>query len=180
MSIRELFGLGPAPKAAETGDTHTVRKVVEALGKLDPEKARFVAAFGYILGRVANADMHISSEETQAMERIVAEQCQLPPEQAVIVAQTAKMHNQLFGASENFLVTREFSRISTREQKLALLDCLFAVCAEEDDISMEEDREVRQIAAELGLDHREFIAARSLWKDRLKVMQNLPKGPQNP
>ena len=82
MSIRDLFGLGgkPAP-AADTAETHTVRKVVEALDQLPPDRARFIAAFGYILGRVAHADSHISPEETAAMERIISRY--LPPEQAV-------------------------------------------------------------------------------------------------
>jgi len=175
MSIRELFGLGAKQSPAAAAETHTVRKVVEALDKLDPDQARFIAAFGYILGRVANADSHISDEETRAMERIIGKY--LPEAQALIVTQTAKMHNQLFGATENFLVTREFAKIATREQKLALLDCLFAVSAEEDDISRVEDNEVRQIASELGLEHREYIAQRAAWKDKLTLMQNLPQGP---
>lgn len=174
MSIRELFGLAPKP-AAVAGDTHTVRKVVEALDQMEPEKARYIAAFGYILGRVAHADFHISPEETRAMERILGHY--LPEAQALIVVQTAKMHNHLFGATENFLVTREFARIATREQKLELLDCLFAVSAEEDDISRAEDNEVRQIASELGLEHREYIVARAGWKDKLKLLRDLPQGP---
>jgi len=48
---------------------------------------------------------------------------------------------------------------------------------EEIDISRAEDNEVHQIASELGLDHREYIAARMAWKDRLTLLQDLPKGP---
>ena len=150
---------------------------MDALDQLEPERARFIAAFGYLLGRVANADMRISPEETRAMERIVMEYGGLPEEQALIVVQMAKERTQLFGATENFLVTREFDRIATREQKLALLDCLFAVSAAEDDISLVEDNEIRQIASELHLDHPDFIRVRSAWADRLKVLKNLPKGP---
>ena len=131
-----------------------------------------------ILGRVANADSHISPEESRAMEQILS--AYLPEDQALIVLQTAKMHNQLFGATENFLVTREFSRIATREQKLALLDCLFRVSAQEGDISAAEDNEVRKISAELGLEHRDYIATRAAWITRLTLMANLPQGPRKP
>ena len=175
MNIRELFGLAPKSAAADTGETHTVRKVVEELDQLPAEQARFIAAFGYILGRVANADSHISPEESRAMELIL--RAYLPESQALIVLQTAKLHNQLFGATENFLVTREFKRIATREQKLALLDCLFRVSAEEDDISSVEDNEIRQIASELGLEHHEYIAVRAAWVKRLQLMRDLPQGP---
>jgi uncharacterized tellurite resistance protein B-like protein len=176
MSLRKLFGLAETPNPV--AETHSVRKVVEALNQLPPEKARFIAAFGYILGRVANADFHISDAETRAMERLVAEHGHLPEEQALIVVQTAKTHNQLFGATENFLVTREFSRIASHEEKCGLLNCLFAVSAEDDDISQVEDSEVRQISSELGLEHRDYIVIRSAWKNKLKLMQNLPQGPK--
>ena len=68
-------------------------------------------------------------------------------------------------------MTREFSRIATREEKLALLDCLFAVAAAEDGISTTEDNEIRQIVNELGLSHPDFIAVRSRWKDQLYGFQ---------
>ena len=169
MSIRNFLGI-PDHHAA-TGDTETVRKVIEALDKMDPARARFIAAFGYILSRVANADLKISPEETHAMERIIMERGGLPEEQALIVIQTAKTRTQLFGGTENFLVTREFSRIATREEKLALLDCLFAVAAAEDGISTTEDNEIRQIVNELGLGHSDFIAVRLRWKDQLSVLK---------
>lgn len=169
MSIREFLGLPAKPTA--TGDTETVRKVIEALDHLEPERARFIAAFGYILSRVANADLKISPEETHAMERIIMERGGLPEEQALIVVQTSKTRTQLFGGTENFLVTNEFSRIATREEKLALLDCLFAVAAAEHSISTTEDNEIRQIVNELGLGHPDFIAVRSRWRDQLSVFK---------
>jgi uncharacterized tellurite resistance protein B-like protein len=171
VSIRGFLGLSATSHRASSAESETVRKVVEALDSLEENHARYVAAFGYILGRAANADLKISPEETQAMERILAQYGGLPPEQAIIVVQMAKTRNQLFGGTENFLVTREFNRIATREQKLALLDCLFAVAAEEDDISNIEDNEIRQIASELQLDHPDFIAVRSKWKDHLAVLK---------
>jgi len=169
VSIRNFLGI--PDKHAATADTETVRKVIEALDQMDPARARFIAAFGYILSRVAYADLTISPEETRAMERIIMERGGLPEEQALIVIQTAKTRTQLFGGTENFLVTREFSRIATREEKLALLDCLFAVAAAEDGISTTEDNEIRQIVNELGLDHPDFIAVRSRWKDQLTVFR---------
>lgn len=64
-----------------SAETETVRKVIDALDHLDPSRARFVAAFGYLLSRVANADLKISPEETRAMEQTVMEVGGLPEEQ---------------------------------------------------------------------------------------------------
>lgn len=108
------------------------------------------------------------------MERILVEHGDLTGEQAALVVEMAKHQNLLFGATENFLVTREFNRISTREQKLALLDCLFSVAAAEGLVTSEEDYEIRRVASELGLSHAEFIATRSRYRDRLSILRRPP------
>jgi uncharacterized tellurite resistance protein B-like protein len=172
MSILKYFGLEPAASAPAAGQTEAVRRITDALDALDPDRARYIAGFAYVLSRVARADLKVSPDETRAMERIVARQGGLPEAQAIIVVQIAKTQNQLFGGTENFLVTREFNRSSSREQKLALLDCLFSVAAAEGKISVAEDNEIRQIADELGLDHREFIAVRYGHRDELSFLNN--------
>lgn len=152
-----------------------MRRVIEALDHLEESQARYIAAFGYILGRVAHADLKISPEESAAMERIIAEHGRLPSSQAMIVAQVAKTRAQLFGGTENFLVTREFDRLATKEQKLALLDCLFAVAAAEGHVSTAEDNEIHQIASEIHVEHPDFIAVRARWRNQLGVFQKLPR-----
>jgi len=79
MSILKWLGLaGEAPGRASVGDTETVRRIVQELDRLPPADARYIAAFAYILGRVAMADLAISADETQAMERIVTERAACP------------------------------------------------------------------------------------------------------
>ena len=62
--------------------------------------------------------------------------------------------------------------MATHEQKLALLDCLFAVSAADVSISTIEDNVIRQIAAELRLEHKDFISVRSRYRDHLAVLQD--------
>ena len=175
MSILEWLGLArPDAKSVTPDETETVRKIIEELDHLEPERARFVAAFAYILSRVARADMQVSEEETRAMEGIGVEHGKLPREHALIVVQMAKTQSLLFGGTENFLVTREMNRIASRDEKLALIDCLFAVSAADESISTVEDNVIRQISAELRLDHRDFIAVRAGYRDRLAVLQAPP------
>jgi uncharacterized tellurite resistance protein B-like protein len=159
------------PRGSAEEETETVRKIAAALERLPPDHARYLAAFAYLLSRVANADMEISGEETRAMERIVAERGDLPEEQAVLIVHMAKSQNTLFGGVENFLVTREFHRIATHEQKIALLHCLYAVSSADRSVSVVEDATIRQIASELFLDHREFVAVRHAYRDFLAVLK---------
>lgn len=177
MSIMHFLGLG---KKEATGsqenrrtapeETETVRKIVAALDQMDPDRARYVAAFAFILCRVARADMNITQSEVGAMEHIIMERSKLPEEQAILVVQMAKTQSNLFGGTENFLVTREFNRIATGEQKLALLDCLFAV-ASEDMISTIEENEISRICTELQLTHDDYVAGLIAYRDYRLVKQ---------
>ena len=155
-SIRGWLGI-------ETRDEreHTpLRETLDALDHLEPDRARHLAAFAYLLGRVAHADQHVSAEETSAMEALVRDHGQLSQEQAMVVTQLAKTSNLLFGGTANFLIAREFSASATYHQKLALMQCLFAVAATDESISTTEEGEIHRIATELRIDHPDLVALR--------------------
>jgi uncharacterized tellurite resistance protein B-like protein len=173
MSILKLFGIsgGDRDEASDPVQTETVRKIVAELDHLPPQRARFVAAFAYILSRVAHADMSISDDETRAMERVLVERGHLPEQQAVIVVQMAKTQNLLLGGTENYVVTREYNRLASHDEKLALLECLFAVSAADQSVSTIEANVIRQIADELKLEHREYVEVRSKFRDHLAVLK---------
>ncbi|MBI1353330.1 MAG: hypothetical protein GC160_03210 [Acidobacteria bacterium] len=164
------FGGGERPPS-DPDSAQTIRKIVDQLGQMEPEKARYVAAFAYLLGRVANADLDISAAETREMEHIVERMGGLPEEQAVLVVQIAKTQNKLMGGTEDFNITQALNDIATRPQKLALLNCLFAVSSSDHSISTLEDNEIRKISRELRLDHSDFIQARLAYKEYLEVLK---------
>lgn len=175
MSILKFLGFGEAGDrgagSTSSADTESVREIIRALDRLEPDRARFLAAFAYILGRVARADLAISEAESGEMERLLVQQGGLVPEQALLVVQMAKTQHALFGGTENYLVTREFNRIASPDQKLALLQCLFSVSASDESISVVEDNEIRRIASELRITHADFIRSRSAWRDHLAVLK---------
>jgi uncharacterized tellurite resistance protein B-like protein len=154
-SIRGWLGVDTLEKQ----EFAPLRETLEALDHLQPDRARYLAAFAYLLGRVAHADQHVSPEETRAMEALVREQGQLAQDQAMVVVQLAKTSNLLFGGTANFLVAREFSDLATYDQKLALMRCLFALSATDEAISTAEEGEIHCIAKELRADHPESRCA---------------------
>jgi uncharacterized tellurite resistance protein B-like protein len=123
----------------------------------EPHRARFLAAFAYLLGRVARADLQVSTEETRTMEALVREQGQLSQDQAMVVVQLAKTSNLLFGGTANFLVAREFASWRPTDQKLALMRCLFALAAIDESISTAEEGEIHRIATELRIDQPDLV-----------------------
>ena len=177
MGILDLLGFGnsnvrsKAASKSDHGDTDTVRRIVGELDRLDRSRARFLAAFAYVLSRVAAADLDISDIETEKMIEIVQLLGHVPEEQAVLVVAIAKNQNRLFGSTEDYLVTREFREIATDEQRHELLDCLFAVSAADDTITGDEETQIRQISNELGFSHKQFTQARLAYSDKRSVFK---------
>jgi len=174
MSILKLLGFREAaPAAASPSETETVRKIVRELDQLEPDRAKYLAAFAYLLSRVARADLHVSEHETREMERIIAAYGELEEHQAVLVVQIAKSQALLFGGTENYLVSKEFSRLASREDKLHLLRCLFEVSAADESVSTAESNVIRQVADELELEHRDYVGVRSEFREHLAVLRRI-------
>lgn len=171
MSILEWFRAAGSTTSSDRGDTDTVRRIVTEIETLDPRRARFLAAFAYVLSRVAGADLHISELETAKMVELLQSVGTLPEAQATLVVEIARTQNRLFGGTEDFLVTREFGKIASDLERRELLDCLFAVSAADDRISAEEEAQMSQIARELGFSHDEFVQIRLAYSGKRTVVR---------
>ncbi len=169
-SLRRLLGL--ETEVDEVRDTETVARIAAELDQLEPDLARFLAAFAYVLARVARADLEVSEAETRKMVELVREFSDLPPAQATLVVLMAKTHAIALGGTENYLVTRQFRELSTRGQRIDLLRCLFAVAAADENISSVENTEITQIGSELGFAREEIAGLRASFRDQLSVLQN--------
>jgi uncharacterized tellurite resistance protein B-like protein len=164
MSLLRFLGIG-ADERSTRGDTDTVRRISARLEALAPDRARYVAAFAYVLARVAAADLKVSEEETSRMQEVVERVGHLPTELAALVVEIAKSQARLLGGTENYVVTREFAKISTREQRAELLLCLFAVAAADARISSTESGEIAAIADELGFTRAETNGLRARFRE---------------
>jgi uncharacterized tellurite resistance protein B-like protein len=154
-----------------SGDDDALGPMVRELRQLDPADARYIAAFAYLLSRAAHADHHLSDAERAAMERLIVERAQLEPSRAHLVIGLATAQSMAVRGTQDFVVTREFARIATPEQKRALVDCLFAVTAADEAIITAEDNEIRRVASEIGVEHGDFVAIRQRYRDRLAVLR---------
>lgn len=178
--MRRLFGDGDRGAAGkppheeaggDVGETATVRRIVARLEALPPDEARYLAGFSYILARVAHADMDVSDAETKAIERLLVEFGGLDEPQAVLVTEMAKFQTRTVGATEDYLVTREFRELATLEQRQAVLRAAFAVGAADDSISAAESAAMTQIGSELGLEPAQVAGVRSEFHEKLSVVQ---------
>jgi uncharacterized tellurite resistance protein B-like protein len=169
-SLLRFLGLA-GDERRETRDTETVRRIAARLDQIDPVQARFLAAFAYVLARLANADLEIDASEIAEMERIVRSLASVSESEAALVIQIAQSQARLLGGTENYVVTRQFREISTREQRGELLQCLYAVAAADGVISAEESAEIAAIGEELGFTRSEANSLRSVYRDKLSEFQ---------
>ncbi len=146
-SIRAWLGM----ERKEAPEQAALRELLNALDRLEPERARHLARFAYLLGRVAYADRHVSEEETRAMETLVEREGGLTSEQAMLAVSLAKTSNLLFGGTADFIVAQEFAETASYEEKLALGRCLFAVAAADRSISVAEESEIHRTVNHLKI-----------------------------
>lgn len=167
----DLFGR--EPETPVTGGD-TIRRIANELDRLDADHARYLASFAYVLSRVANADHEVTDDEVNAMEAIVVGKGGVSSDQAALVVQLARTQQKLFGATDDFLVTRELGRVASYEQKLALINCLYAVASADARIFVAEGDEIGRIGKELKVDQADLSRLRSTYREFLEARKGLP------
>ena len=151
-----------------TQETETVSQIATVLASVSPERARLLAAFAYLLGRVAFADHDVSADERAVMEARLATEADVTPEQAEHLVRLAVAATGSHGAAEDYQVAREFEGLATREEKLQLLRALFIVSAQQG-ITTVEDTEISRIASALRLDRADVTALRHEFRDAINA-----------
>ena len=171
MSLWKWLGLA---HDKETASEDRLQPLEGALLSLGAERARYLACFAYILTRPARADHEVMDEEAARMQQIIVECAGVTDEQAAASVVAAREAARQSGGTEDYLVTREFERLASREEKLQLLDALFRISAADDSIATVEDNEVRRVASQLKLEHADYIAVRRRHLEHLQVFRQSP------
>jgi uncharacterized tellurite resistance protein B-like protein len=151
MALAQLLTWLGLADATARNDLAPLQQLVASLDRLEPERARHLARFAYLLGRVALADRHASDDETRAIELLVMEHGGVSADQAALVVGLAKSSNLLFGSTADYEVVRDFGGTANYEQKLALATCLFLVAASDRVISLAEETEIHRVVNQLKI-----------------------------
>ena len=149
--MRQLLSWLGVDDARDAQESTPLRELIETLDRLEPARARHLARFAYLLGRVAHADRQVSPEETRAMEALVVREGGLTADQATVVVGLAKTSNLLFGGTADYQVALEFGEAASYDEKLSLGRCLFAVASSDQQISMAEEAEIHRILNQLRI-----------------------------
>ena len=155
-----------------TGMTASVKSIAAQLTELPPARARYLAAFAYVLGRAAHATGSMSDDE-RAVMLALAETGGLDSEHAPLIVDLAGTLAGEFGATEDFLVAREFKAISTMEEREQLLRCCFLVMAADDEIDATESWLANRLAEELDVVRPDLNAIRAEFHEQLSGVKEL-------
>ena len=161
----------PLPPAT-VAETDSVRTISIRLEAMPPARARYVAAFAYLLGRAAQATGAVSDAERAEMVRL-AEMGGLDGDTAPLVIDLAATLAGEYGATEDYLVTREFKAISTMEERELLLRCCFLVMAADDEIDATESWLANRLAEELDIERPDLNAIREEFHDQISGVREL-------
>ena len=161
----------PLPDIA-AGKTASVKQIAAALSSLPPARARYLAAFAYLLGRAAFANLSVSEAEKAEMKRL-GSVAGLDPDTTRLVVELALMQAGEFGATEDYLVTREFKAISTIEERLRLIRACFLVMAADDEVDANEAWLVNRVAEELDVERTDLNVIRAEFHERLSSVRSV-------
>ena len=105
------------------------------------------------------------------MEHAVVEVGHLSEPQAVLVVEMARNMNEIYGATDDYVVTREFAQHTTVEQREDLLRTAFAMGAADNSITAPESAELNEVGKELGFRADEVDTIRVEFSDQLASLQ---------
>jgi len=173
LSLLRFLGIGSASRGRES-EPASLLEIGAQLDALPPDEARFIAAFAYLLARVAGADLRTDDVERDLMARRLETFAEIDPDQARLLAETAIRAATTHHASDDHLVARAFRDITEKPERIRLLRCLYAVAAADENISAVEDNEIFEVATAIGVRRADVVRLRMEFKEHLGALKPLP------
>lgn len=174
MSLFRFLGLSAGADPVQR-EPESLREIGARLSMLAPEDARFIAAFAYLLARVAAADLRTEKGERKVIAERLESVAGLERERAEILSEAAIAAAASHSPSDDHLVARTYRELSTDEERQRLVRCLYAVAAADSSITTAEDNEIFEIATEIGMGRGDVVALRVEFKEHLAVLKALPR-----
>jgi uncharacterized tellurite resistance protein B-like protein len=165
LLIRRMKGLFSKPKSDVTLDldeffqNKVLFKLRRRIGtdRITPTVRR-LCVLGGLMGIVAQADGSIDPRELQEIRTQLRERNNFDAE-ALDVLMTIIQEESVRGLDRTSLIS-EYAANATFEERVDLLDLLFAVAAADQALTFAELEELRGISTALGLSHRQYIEAK--------------------
>ena len=167
--IARFLGLSETTHVNE--EPRSMQPLLKALSEMDATQARYLAAFAYVLSRVAAADRVIDPSEVQEIQNALVQEGALAQEQAELVVKLATVEAREHGGSQDYVVTRRLAELTPRAERPRVLKCAIRVAAADTVIDGHEEHELRGIAKQLGFSDKQFLHALNEYRDLRSVLR---------
>ena len=98
----------------------------------------------------------------------------MSPDQVATTLTVLKALTEELAGIEDYHYTRMINAVSSKQEKLEILSCLFGVAVADHSVNAEEDQRIGIIAENLQLYRKDFIEVRSQFREFLDVLKNCP------
>jgi uncharacterized tellurite resistance protein B-like protein len=173
LSLLRFLGIGGRSDGRDDEPASLI-EIAAHLDNLPSEEARFVAAFAYLLARIAGADLRTDDTEREAMAHRLETFAEIDADLATLLSKTAIAAAATHSASDDHLVARAFRNMSAQPERIRLLRCLYAVAAADEIITTLEDNEIFEVANAIGVQRSDVVALRFEFKEHLGALKALP------
>jgi uncharacterized tellurite resistance protein B-like protein len=125
---------------------------------LPDAELRKLSLAGGLMARVAHVNREVTEGELDAMASALRENWGLSEEAAALVAEVAI--SAIATNMDYYRLAREFFSKTDKKERVRFMDVLFSVAAGDGMVTTDETEQIRAIARNLKLTHRQFINAK--------------------
>ena len=133
---------------------------------LPDDKLYFICLFGALMADVANIDGNFDESEKKALKKVLSNHFDFKGKELKILFEVIlELVNHGFDFHE---VTTELNNLMTYNEKINLLNCMFAIGGADGELSYEETEEIRRITKAMRIPHKVFIESKMKILSRLR------------
>ena len=134
--------------------------------QLPEGKLYFLCLVGTLLASIAHVDNHLDPTEKKALKACLAKQFELKGKELSMLFEVVEEQGRE-GFDFHEVVT-EINRLTSYNDRLRFMDCLFAVAAADGEMAYEETEEIRRITKAMRIPHNIFIQSKVRTRKTLK------------
>ena len=126
--------------------------------KLPEDKLYFLCLVGSLMSSIAHVDNHFDPAEKKALKACLADQFSIKGKELTLLFEVVEEQGRK-GFDFHEVVT-EINRLTSYNDRLHFMECLFALAAADGQIAHEESEEIRRITKSMRIPHKTYIEAK--------------------
>jgi uncharacterized tellurite resistance protein B-like protein len=171
MNLWKIFGIDKKTRSEDPELGELFDGMEAILQDVAENDIKYVTGFSGLLGKVAYADMEISEDEVAKMQSVLSSTLLLKDAQVGSIIEMLQKHSVQLCSIEDYRYVRMINEVCDNEQKMELIEAMFAVAAADETVSSEEDSAIYVVSKGIGLSHKDFVTVRARFKNYLEVLK---------